>query len=63
MPVLSAGIFAHASLIKPGLASCLTPKSGTHQLWITSFEVIKKRIRVSAGITKAYQPQVSNFLA
>ena len=35
-PVLSASISNQASLTKPGMASFLTPKAGTHQEWMTS---------------------------
>ena len=40
-----------ASLTKPGMASRLTAKAGTHQEWITSLEVIKKRTLVPTGNT------------
>mgnify|MGYP002212927442 CR=1 FL=1 len=49
-----SGTFVHSSLSIPGTASRLIPKSGTHQAWITSSEVIKKRTLRLAGIRMAY---------
>ena len=46
------GTIVQAVLIKPGTASCLTAKSGTHQECITSFPVIKNLIRLLIGITR-----------
>ncbi len=45
------GTLVHAVFIKPGTASCLTAKSGTHQECITSLPVIKNLILLFTGIT------------
>ncbi|CFO64857.1 Uncharacterised protein [Bordetella pertussis] len=40
-----------ASRRKPGIASCLTPKSGTIQEWMTSPAVSTTRTFLSTGTT------------
>ena len=39
------------SLTKPGMASFFTASAGTHQEWITSAAVIRKRTLVPTGTT------------
>ena len=52
LKIPGSGTFVQAVLIKPGIASCLTAKSGTHQECMTSFPVIKNLTLVLVGITR-----------
>jgi len=38
------------------MASCLTPKAGTIQAWITSLAVVMMRIFLSTGTTSGCRP-------
>ena len=44
-------MIAQISLMKPGMASFFMPRSGTHQAWMTSSAVSRKRTLVSVGST------------
>src|SRR5947207_12059207 len=50
-PGLSVSTLNQASFTKPGIASFLTPKAGTHQEWMTSAAVISRRTLVPTGTT------------
>ena len=49
VPVCSAR--NHMSRRKPGIASCLAPKAGIHQAWITSAAVMITRTFLPTGTT------------
>ena len=51
LKIPGSGTFVQAVLMKPGIASCLTAKSGTHHECITSLPVIKNLTLVLVGIT------------
>ncbi|MCY1219455.1 hypothetical protein D9M72_314310 [compost metagenome] len=55
-PIFSA--LNQVSRTKPGIASCLTPKAGIIQAWITSLAVVTMRIFLLTGTTSSLSTSI-----